>query len=107
MIGEKYLDPNSYSDGSDGGDNESMYSGYDNDNHRTTYFDGVNSDHTPVEDTPGCHAATNRFGSAHVNGLNMAFCDGSVQVINYSIDAEIHRRLGNRQDGMIIDGKAF
>jgi len=37
----------------------------------------------------------------------MAFCDGSVQMMSYSIDIEIHRRLGNRKDGMIIDGNAF
>ena len=28
-------------------------------------------------------------------------------MINYSIDPEAHRGLGNRKDGLIVDGKKF
>ena len=57
----------------------------------------------------GCAEATNRygFGAAHSVGFQMAFCDGAVQMMSYSIDREIHRRLGNRKDGQTIDAKAF
>jgi prepilin-type processing-associated H-X9-DG protein len=48
-----------------------------------------------------------RFGSAHSNGCNFGFCDGSVQTISYQIDPEIHRRLGNRKDFLPIDGKKY
>lgn len=34
-------------------------------------------------------------------------CDGSVDMINYSIDLETHRCPGNRHDGQTIDGKMF
>ncbi len=58
MVGEKYLNPDSYYDGSDPADNESMYAGMDNDTHRTTYCpvplpaDYV-PDHAPMQDTAG------------------------------------------------------
>ena len=37
----------------------------------------------------------------------MAFCDGSVRMVSYTIDPEVHRRLGNRQDGLLIGGGDF
>ena len=45
------------------------------------------------------------FGAAHLSGFNMAFCDGSVHGMSYTIDSETHRRLCNRKDGLTIDGK--
>jgi hypothetical protein len=37
----------------------------------------------------------------------MARCDRSVRMMNYSLNQEIHRRQGNRHDGMAIDGKGY
>jgi len=112
MLGEKYLNPDNYYTGADGADNECMYTGYNNDTGRSTYYPYPPPSpppaptHTPLQDTPG---TTNyeRFGSAHAVGCHMAFCDGSVQVISYSIDPETHRRLGNRKDGLTLDGRSF
>ncbi len=99
MLGEKYLEPNRYYNGTDEGDNETFYSGYNADTVRDT-SDGPFQD---KEYLYSCRA----FGSAHHNGFHMAFCDGSVRLINYTIDKQIHRRLGNRQDGMPINAKAY
>jgi prepilin-type N-terminal cleavage/methylation domain-containing protein/prepilin-type processing-associated H-X9-DG protein len=106
MLGEKHINPDHYLDGMDSGDNETMYCGYNSDTFRTTWYDGTHpaTAYTPLQDTPGVDSPCS-FGSAHANGLNMSFCDGSVQAIGYSIDPETHRRLGNRQDGMSVDPK--
>ena len=36
------------------------------------------------------------------NTFNMAFCDGSVQQVNYMIDGKVHANFGNHNDGNII-----
>jgi len=35
--------------------------------------------------------------------VNMAFCDGSVRPISFSIDLTVHQRLANRRDGQPVD----
>jgi prepilin-type N-terminal cleavage/methylation domain-containing protein/prepilin-type processing-associated H-X9-DG protein len=99
LVGEKYLNPDDYATGLDAADNLSAYEGYDIDMNRwTSLVDG------PMQDQAG-NSQAYRFGSAHAISFNMAFCDGSVQAINYTITSEIHRCLGNRQDGKPIDAK--
>ena len=99
LIGEKYLTPDHYTTGLDGGDNQSMYLGFDVDTVRFT-------DSPPMQDTSG-YVGYEGFGSAHAIGFHMALCDGSVQFINYSIALGVYSCLGNREDGMAIDGKSF
>ena len=110
MLGEKYIDSDYYETGQDHADNESLFCAFDNDNHRLTHYDPTNpatiADYLPCQDQPGMENWY-RFGSAHATSYNAAMCDGSVRAINYSIDGETHRRLGNRKDGMTIDAKKF
>ena len=103
LMGEKYLAPDNYYNGSDTADNESCYTGYDNDNCRTTYFRHYRRSHASRG-----RAGLRRLQSLrqhHSAGCNMALCDGSVRLINYSIDPETHRRLGNRKDGLSVDAR--
>jgi prepilin-type N-terminal cleavage/methylation domain-containing protein/prepilin-type processing-associated H-X9-DG protein len=100
MVGEKYLSPNNYTNGADAADNENLYVGFDNDNSRSTggsYF-------PPRQDTK-LLANLQIFGSAHPGGFNVVMCDGSVRVIQYSIDQNSYRYLGNRMDGEVITWK--
>jgi hypothetical protein len=59
-----------------------------------------------MPDTPG-YLNRYAFGSAHLNGFQMALCDGSVRLMNYELDLETHRRLSNRKDGLTIDAQKF
>jgi prepilin-type N-terminal cleavage/methylation domain-containing protein/prepilin-type processing-associated H-X9-DG protein len=88
-LGEKYLNPVNYLTGHDGGDNESMYIGFDVDINRNTVD-------PPIPDTAG-REDWQRFGSAHAGGLNMAYCDGSVRFVGYDVDPAVHRRAGDRR----------
>ncbi|MCG2684734.1 MAG: DUF1559 domain-containing protein [Planctomycetales bacterium] len=106
LVGEKYLSPDYYHIGVDPDDNNSIYSGYDVDINRWgigNEQDGYSTS-TPQRDRPGL-SDPNIFGSAHAISLNMAMCDGSVQMINYTIDDRVWGRLLNRKDGLTIDAK--
>jgi prepilin-type processing-associated H-X9-DG protein len=129
LVGEKYCCPNFYATNIDDFDSESPYNGDDDDNERTGWS-------APIQDLvdyyPLAANTISLFGSAHESGLNMAFCDGSVHQISYSINSHVpnngqgynpnprakpgqsindppgvHQRLANRQDGWPVDGSAF
>ncbi len=99
LIGEKYLNPDSYFNGEDACDNENAYMGDNGDIYRF----GDPTIPLPSQDTPGNSASAFSFGSAHTTGFGMVMCDGSVRTISFSIDRETHRRLSNRNDGLPID----
>jgi len=114
LAGEKYHDPDHYHDGTAPFDDQGWDSGWDCDTIRwsgsasATNLDGTSdAAFLPRQDTPGDSTGSMIFGSAHAIGFNMAFCDGSVQFLNYSIDKDTHHRLGNRRDGQTIDAKAY
>jgi prepilin-type N-terminal cleavage/methylation domain-containing protein len=115
MIGEKFLFTDKYLTGDRPGDNDWLWTGWDHDLYRTS---GVNylagnslpspstpSPIPPQRDMPSTSAdATTRqyeadmWGSSHVAGFNMVFCDGSVHTLEYGIDLLIHRWNHNRDD---------
>jgi prepilin-type N-terminal cleavage/methylation domain-containing protein/prepilin-type processing-associated H-X9-DG protein len=108
LAGEKYINPDVYLSGTGHYDDSSWEAGADWDVLRWTGItsDPANAAFLPQQDTPGIDSG-GCFGSAHATGVNMAMCDGSVHSINYSINQQVHWRLGNRSDGLTVDGKAL
>jgi prepilin-type processing-associated H-X9-DG protein len=100
------MDPDHYLDGREGDDDQCWACGYDYDVIRWTNNDGSC---VPMQDTPGYEGPDFNlwFGSAHANGFQMAFCDGSVHVMSYTISQQTHYRLGNPHDGLPIDAKTW
>jgi prepilin-type N-terminal cleavage/methylation domain-containing protein/prepilin-type processing-associated H-X9-DG protein len=88
LLGEKYLNPDHYTDGRDPADNETMYVGFDNDTHRCT-------NRVPLLDRQGFQD-TFSFGSNHVSGVNMAYCDGSVSLVSFKTTRSVFKNSGNR-----------
>jgi len=108
LVGEKFLRTDKYrpsgANQSDGGDNENMYTGYNNDVCRTTFYAPAR-DHRPPFVFPDAatkgNSETLRFGSAHPTGFNMMMCDGSVHFIKYTINPDVFRQGGNRMSSAV------
>jgi prepilin-type N-terminal cleavage/methylation domain-containing protein len=98
LLGEKYMNPDHYLDGTDAADNNSLFEGYDWDTERWS-LGGVG---VPMQDTAG-NTQDSTYGSAHPASFNMALCDGSVRSINYTVDVISFGYLCNRKDGQTID----
>ena len=95
LVGEKYVSLPGYdTPDADLGHDQSLYVGVDLDVNRWTID-------PPLPDGP--EDASRRFGSAHRDGVRMALADGSVRAVGWFVDADVHRRLGNRGDGVAVE----
>jgi prepilin-type N-terminal cleavage/methylation domain-containing protein/prepilin-type processing-associated H-X9-DG protein len=105
MVGEKLMGYPYYLNGLEGGDNENLYVGWDNDHTRTTN-NRTTGNNNQIRFPPRRDSKEDRiltFGSAHPGGFNGVLCDGSVRVFNYNIDVKNYMRLGHRGDGETVD----
>jgi hypothetical protein len=93
LIGEKYVDPTAWLDGTDYTDTESVYTGNNDDTLR-------NSADPPLQDTPGLGEYGQRsFGSAHADVWQAAMGDGSVHSYTYDMDHLVHHQNASRGGG--------
>jgi prepilin-type N-terminal cleavage/methylation domain-containing protein/prepilin-type processing-associated H-X9-DG protein len=101
MVGEKYQDPDNYYTGADHADNQCVYSGHDSDTNGYTGSNDSNLTKTiaylPRQDASG-KKFDYHFGSAHSDGLQVAYCDGSVHFIDYDVSGRVWYALGGRDD---------
>ena len=88
LLGEKYLNPDSYFLGAAGEDDQPVLGADDLD-----LIGWTNS--PPLRDRSGDDDLFH-FGSHHPVACNMAFCDGSVQSASYDVDQSVFRQMGNR-----------
>jgi prepilin-type N-terminal cleavage/methylation domain-containing protein/prepilin-type processing-associated H-X9-DG protein len=112
LVGEKYMNADCYlSAPTDFGDDQGPFIGECRDTLRFGATSAATSGWLPpIQDRAGYGGSpstttTYMFGSTHNDSLHMAFCDGSVHSINYSIDEATWRRLCNRCDGKTINAK--
>lgn len=94
LLSEKALRPADY-DGPTNGDGGAVYMSVNTNTARTISM-------TPIRDRNDTFLEE-RFGSAHRAGLNVAFCDGSVRNVAYSVSAATWKALGTKAGGEVTE----
>jgi len=104
LFGEKYLMPERYfvsaSPGPAVGDNQTTWSGIDNDSVRVTAYNSSGTN-CPRQDRSSYDTGS-IFGSAHAGTWGVVLCDGSVHRFSYAIDPETHAYFGKKADGQAV-----
>jgi prepilin-type N-terminal cleavage/methylation domain-containing protein len=99
MLGEKFLNSDSYLTGGGKGDNQNPFCGIDADLIRSTHPDYW----PPTADQPSLVDLSRRFGSAHQVGLHFAYVNGGVHFMRYDVDKDVYVALGSRNGEESID----
>jgi prepilin-type N-terminal cleavage/methylation domain-containing protein len=102
MVSEKRVPPYSYDAGGHGADDCGWGDGWDYDTMRATWYP-IGRDVSIPESGLSSNDYGFCLGSAHSAGIHGLFGDGSVRGISYDVDRLTLNRLGQRDDGEIID----
>ena len=110
MVGEKRLNPGEYASGA-WHDDRGWTDGWDPDIMRSTAYPAGADTDKAIKKADGSDFLMSEigymFGSAHSGAFNTCFGDGSVHSLSYSIDRHVFDCLGDRRDGVSIDGSKF
>ena len=107
LYAEKFVRPRNYenliSSTDDPGDDNAMWQGADPDNLR---YVGLHADRWPQRDNDDAsgYVVSVAFGSAHVSGVQAAFCDGSVKTVGFTVDPKVWVAIGTRAMGEVTPG---
>lgn len=94
-VGEKLMPPDANIDGRWPYDDQTLFVGHDGDMNRYT---GDAKGHALIPSRDDAGGSKSKFGSSHLTGCNYVFCDGSVELVAYNADPEIHRLRGGIND---------
>ena len=83
----------------EGCSHQCAYTGHDRDN--AGYTANAEEIYRPLPDEPSKLTRHHRFGGPHAAGLNMAFCDGAVDMISFDIDDAIWKAYRGRDDAEV------
>lgn len=107
-LGERWMPVEEYDTGRFAADDWTLYSGFQDDTVRSTYYDGRDATHVPISDAtdkaslPNFGVQRELFGSAHPAGCLFGMLDGSVSSVGFDTDPEVFRQMGHRSDDGIV-----
>lgn len=100
IVAEKAANSTRYENGQSQLDDQSIYNGFDRDNHvSAARWSDNNADNLPPQQDSPDFGRAFTMGSAHPGAFNVVLADGSVRSVAYDIDAEIHAAAGSRDWG--------
>lgn len=97
LLGEKYMDPDTYHTNTSESDSKCVYTGSD-----WCVLRAVATWAKPFQDRSQYMPGSSNMGSVHAGSTGVVLGDGSVQRISYSIDTTPWANLGARNDGGIV-----
>ncbi len=103
LVGEKSMDPLQYTSGVCQGDQMPIAGDPRNDDTPSTYL--RYAVRAPQRDRRNDCLVCHDFGSAHSAGWNVLMGDGSVRMVNFTLDLQVHQAAASIAGGEVLQGQ--